>query len=148
METNGVSGRVTGISLRETTVKSVDGKDIYIPNGLILKTPLINYTTDQRLRVEFTLSIDYDGEITSSVQAILKALKTFPEILGEEMSPSVVVRQLTSESAVLVVLIWIDTDSPGASIPGLQSRVITALEAALSGNGNTVKEIRTGPALS
>ena len=42
IETQGIIGSVVVMNIRETHVKTFDGKDVYIPNGQILKNPLFN----------------------------------------------------------------------------------------------------------
>ncbi|MEQ8627119.1 mechanosensitive ion channel domain-containing protein [Ekhidna sp.] len=46
IEVNGITGHVKDISIRETLVKTPDGKDVFLPNSIILKNPLYNYTID------------------------------------------------------------------------------------------------------
>ena len=50
IESGDIKGTIIGLSLRDTQVKTFDGKDVYIPNGMILKNPIINYTIDGFLR--------------------------------------------------------------------------------------------------
>ena len=46
IEVNGIMGHVKDISIRETLLKTPDGKDVFLPNSIILKNPLFNYTLD------------------------------------------------------------------------------------------------------
>jgi small-conductance mechanosensitive channel len=59
VQTGDITGYVTSLSLRETTLKSLDGKDVFIPNSTILKEPLSNFTIDGFLRYEFVIGVDY-----------------------------------------------------------------------------------------
>ena len=56
IEVQGMRGRVKKMSLRETNIKTLDGKDVFIPNSIILKNPLENFTYNQLLRSEFFIN--------------------------------------------------------------------------------------------
>ena len=47
VETVSIKGAIKTLDIRYTHIRSSDGKDIYVPNAMILKNPLINFTTDE-----------------------------------------------------------------------------------------------------
>ena len=63
IEVQGMRGRVKKMSLRETNIKTLDGKDVFIPNSIILKNPLENFTYNQLLRSEFFINVDYSEDL-------------------------------------------------------------------------------------
>lgn len=134
VESGDIKGTIVGLSLRDTQVKTFDGKDVYIPNGLILKNPIINYTIDGFLRQEFVVGIDYGSDISGAIQAILGALAKVPGILQREKAPSVLVSQLGSSSLSLTAYYWLDTfdkEVSGAKVKNQAvEQVLGDLEAA------------------
>ena len=65
------------MDLESTThIKTFDGKDVYVPNGQILKNPLYNYTIDGFLRKEFVIGVDYGTDVDKARSIILNVLKT------------------------------------------------------------------------
>lgn len=46
IEVNNIVGFVKDINIRETLIKTPDGKDVFLPNSIILKNPMFNYTMD------------------------------------------------------------------------------------------------------
>ncbi|TXE17012.1 mechanosensitive ion channel [Psychroflexus gondwanensis] len=64
IEVNGIMGHVKDISIRETLIKTPDGKDVFLPNAIILKNPLFNYTLDGFLRYDFVVGIAYEDNPT------------------------------------------------------------------------------------
>ena len=109
IETNGTIGYVTELNLRETTIKSLDGKDVYIPNSQILKTALSNYTIDGYLRYELSFGVDYETDFNQLIQAIYDTLKTIPAILHDKKKPLVVLEEMATSTVNVKVYYWIDT---------------------------------------
>jgi small-conductance mechanosensitive channel len=69
------------IAIRETLIKMPDGKDVFLPNFIILKNPLFNYTIDGFLRYEFTFGIAYENNPTEAIKIILETVNKVEGIL-------------------------------------------------------------------
>ncbi|MDX1652063.1 MAG: mechanosensitive ion channel family protein [Brumimicrobium sp.] len=109
IETGNISGYVKDISIRETIIKTPDGKDVFLPNSIILKEPLFNYTIDGFLRYDFVVGIDYDDDVLLAIRLIYEALNDTPGVLQENKKPSVVIDDLGTNTLNLKVLFWINT---------------------------------------
>lgn len=116
----GVEGKITGLSLRDTQIKTFDGKDVYIPNGLILRQPIYNYTIDGYLRFQFEIGLEYDVNLSQAMAAIMEVMPSVFGVLTEEKPPSVVVGEVTGSIVALKVYFWINTLDPAVS--GLQTK--------------------------
>lgn len=134
VESGDIKGTIIGLSLRDTQVKTFDGKDVYIPNGLILKNPIINYTIDGFLRQEFDIGIDYGSDIGQAMKISLGTLAKVPGILQNEKAPSVLINTLGSSSLNLKAYYWLDTFDQSVSGTDVRNeaveRTLAALEAA------------------
>lgn len=118
IEINGLRGSVLKLSLRETTIKTADGRDVYIPNAIILKNPLQNYTIDHHLRNDFTLGISVKNDIEKVMEIIEKEVNTFEKVLK---SPSVSVAVESIEAGIVKIKtnFWFHTEdvtAPGAKL--------------------------------
>ncbi|WP_247231683.1 mechanosensitive ion channel family protein [Telluribacter sp. SYSU D00476] len=131
VETNGINGRVIGLNLRETIIKTLDGKDVYMPNGLILKTPLINYTMDGYLRLEFTIGLDYEDDLAKAIDIILTAVSSVKGVINEPPRiPEVSISELTNSSVNMKVYCWINSYDPDVSAQTVRTTAIrNAIEA-------------------
>jgi small-conductance mechanosensitive channel len=109
IEINGITGSIIRMSLRETIIKTFDGKDVYIPNSIILKNPLYNYTIDGFLRKQFVVGVDYESNIYNVITIITNVLSSLPGILTGDKKPDVVVESLGSSTINLKVYYWINT---------------------------------------
>lgn len=109
IETNGTIGYVNELNLRESILKTFDGKDVYIPNSQILKTPLYNYTIDGYLRYELLVGVDYNSDIKKIIELIKTKLNKIPEVLQSDKKPVIVIDELAASTVNLKVFYWIDT---------------------------------------
>ncbi len=129
-----VQGTVLQLNIRDTQVKTIDGKDVFIPNGQILKNPLHNYTIDGYLRYQFMVGLDYGSDIERAIQVIKGALVQVEGILSGEKGPTVMVNELASSTINLEVYFWIGDFSPKTSIARVKTqamvRTVKALEQA------------------
>ncbi len=109
VETGSTYGIVRALDLRNTHIKTFDGKDVYVPNAMVLKNPLINYTRDGFLRYEFLVGIDYDDNIQHAIEVILKAVSSVEGVLAGDKAPQVQINELSTSTINLIVYIWTDT---------------------------------------
>lgn len=56
-------GVVKTIDLRNTHIRTADGRDIYVPNAHIFNDPLTNFTRDGLRRPTFTVGVDYHAPL-------------------------------------------------------------------------------------
>lgn len=109
IESNNITGYVNDLSIRETRIKTLDGKDVFIPNGQILKNPLFNYTIDGFLRYDFLIGLDYGSNISKAIEIILETVKNVHGVIDGERKPAVVLEEFAASTINLKVLFWIDT---------------------------------------
>jgi len=65
VELDGQKGVVVTLDMRTSHIKTFDGKDVYIPNASVVKTPVINYTIDGFIRQDFIVGLDYGSDDSS-----------------------------------------------------------------------------------
>lgn len=109
IESNNIIGYVKDLSVRETIIKTLDGKDVFIPNGQILKNPLFNYTIDGFLRYEFLIGLDYSSNISKAIDVILNTVKDVEGVIDGEKKPNVILDEFAASTINLKVMFWIDT---------------------------------------
>jgi len=149
VESMGIVGSVVGMNLRETHLKTFDGKDVYIPNGQILKNPLYNYTIDGFMRNEFMIGVDYDSDLPMVRQLIVDTLDGIDGIIKEAKPPRTVVNEFGTSTINITVQYWIDTFDKTHSSAELKAEamnnILRALESKnvnLPGNVLEIKNYR------
>jgi small-conductance mechanosensitive channel len=118
IESGNLQGTVRNVALRSTHIRTVDGRDIFIPSSQIFKNPLINYTKDGLRRQEFTIGIDYANDADVACR-LLRDTVAQSGLALEKPAPFVGITNFTSNFVELTVHFWIDTFNP---VPGVQSQ--------------------------
>jgi potassium efflux system protein len=98
-----VTGKVSRIRIRATTLIDWDGKELVVPNKDLITGRLLNWTlTDSRNRVVIEIGIAYGSDVGQARQLILSVAAAHPEVLSDP-SPSVTFESF-GESALTMVL--------------------------------------------
>ncbi len=140
VEVDGYKGKVTNLNLRTIHLRVADGRDIYIPTSMVIKTAVTNYTQDGLLRVDFPIGLDTGADVDRATLLILDELKKFERILPVP-APNVLVEALDVNTINIRVLFWIDQfSSPDPNGTGLRikSRVIVKVRDMLFSHGYTM----------
>jgi small-conductance mechanosensitive channel len=136
VELNGHTGKVIALNLRNTQIKSFDGKDIFIPNANIVKNPVINYTIDGFLRYDFTVGLDYGSDVDKAMKIMMDTLMKVPNLLKDKgKGPSVSYSSLGASSLNLTAYFWIDTEDPKVSAGTVRTEAVDKVLSALDEAG-------------
>jgi small-conductance mechanosensitive channel len=107
VEIAGILGYVQRLTIRATMITTLDGNGVQLPNAIVYKSPIRNFTSNPKRRLQFDVGIGY-AEIIANVQQIaMKVLSEHPAVL-KEPEPSVLVENLEASSVNLRVYFWID----------------------------------------
>lgn len=137
IEVNGIIGHVKDINIRETLIKTPDGKDVFLPNSIILKNPLFNYTMDGYLRYEFTVGIAYENNPTEALKLILETVNKVEGVLKGDKKPNIFISELATNTLNINIQFWIDTlTSTRRSVHNnVRSQIMNDVVEALISNG-------------
>jgi small conductance mechanosensitive channel len=132
-----IQGVVKTLDLRNTHIRSFDGKDIYIPNAMILKNPLLNYTRDGLLRFDFVVGIDQGDDADRARTLILDKINELDGLLKDPAS-SVAVEELAKSTVNLRVYYWVNLFEYKGSALDLKTTAITRTKEILMNEGFTL----------
>jgi small conductance mechanosensitive channel len=137
IEVNNIEGFVQDINISETLIKTPDGKDVFLPNSIILKNPLFNYTIDGFLRYEFMIGITYDNNPTEAIKLILETVNKVDGVLQGDKKPAIMINELAANFINIRVMFWVDTfKTTNRSVHhSIRSMVMNDVVAALIANG-------------
>jgi small-conductance mechanosensitive channel len=134
VQSDSIKGVVKTLDLRNTHIRSFDGKDIYIPNAMILKNPLLNYTRDGLLRFDFVVGIDQGDDANQARAVIIKNLENMDGVLNEP-APFVTVEELATSTVNLRVYYWVNVFEYKGSALELKTNIINQTKETLMGKG-------------
>lgn len=107
IEAQDLSGTVREIQIFHTVLTTTDNKVIYIPNGSLSSTAVINYSYQQVRRVEWTFGVEY-GTDCAKVKGVLEDIFSKDgRILQEPEVPFVALSQLADSSVNYVARVWV-----------------------------------------
>lgn len=109
IEVDKIVGFVKDINIRETLIKTPDGRDVFLPNSIILKNPLFNYTIDGFLRYEFVVGIAYENSPGKASEIIEETLSKLDSVLKGDKKPSIAIDEFATNTVNLKVRFWINT---------------------------------------
>jgi len=129
------SGEVEDIQLRVTSLRSLDGERVLIPNAMLFTSAVVNLSAFQRRRVALLVSLPASGPDTVDLDAaeahIFAALEAAPSILNDP-APLVTVSRATPDKIELRVIFWTPTEHLGMTgTSDVLSRVIEEVREGL-----------------
>lgn len=101
-------GTVTQIQLRATTMRTYDGRLVYIPNQKVFQSSIINNTASPVRRSSVVVGVDYEADLSRTCQIIVEALRQV-DTIESEPPPTVLVQDLAASTVNLEVLFWVNS---------------------------------------
>ncbi|OFZ00426.1 MAG: mechanosensitive ion channel protein MscS [Bacteroidetes bacterium RIFCSPLOWO2_12_FULL_31_6] len=109
IEAQGHAGIVSEIQIFNTILKTVDNKTIIIPNGGLSTSSMINYSAEDKRRVDWKFSISYGDKTEEAKEILLKLMKEDVRILNTPEEPFVALSELADNSVNFAVRAWVNT---------------------------------------
>ncbi len=127
IEVGGHSGTVEDISLRTTTLVTLDGPVIYIPNSVVALEPTTNYSLAEDRRINFILSIANDADLGQAIGIIQQVLKDEEGLLAER-TQLVVVSDVREYAVDISIVCHAPVDTFFTLTSDLKQQVLAALQ--------------------
>jgi len=127
IEVGNYSGTVKSVSLRSTTLITLDGPVVHIPNNILTTEPTTNYSLAEDRRINFTVSIANEADLGQALQVIQQVL-TSEEGLLADRPQSALVDQVREYAVDIRVSCYAPSDTWLELSSDLQQQVINALQ--------------------
>ncbi|MCB0163811.1 MAG: mechanosensitive ion channel family protein [Anaerolineae bacterium] len=109
IEVGQVIGYVEEIRLLNTVIRTRDNVQVMLPNTLIFRGPIFNFTIRERRRVDLIIRLSYDNDIRQAREVLLTVMHADSRVLAEP-APTVTVAELAPEAIHLNVRPWVKSD--------------------------------------
>ncbi len=106
---NGYEGTVEDIFICNTKIRTYDNKVVYLPNGKLSTSEIVNYTEKDVRRVDLTYSISYSDDFDKAADIVKKVADENPKIL-KDPAPKARVTKHSASSIDLFCPVWCKTD--------------------------------------
>lgn len=100
-------GFVQAVTTRGTVIMTLAGNHIQIPNATIYKQPIINYSANPNIAMDFTVGIGYDCSIAHAQDVAKRVLMDHPAVLDTPES-LVLTESLGSSTVILKIIFWVN----------------------------------------
>ena len=105
VDLGGIAGTVLQVQIFSTTLRTVDGRIVVVPNGKIIAGNIINFSREPVRRNEFIIGVAYDSDI-DKVKQLLTAIVESDERILKERERTVRLNELGPSSINFVVRVW------------------------------------------
>jgi small conductance mechanosensitive channel len=109
VEAGGVRGRVSHMSLVNTTFMTLDNQKLVVPNNLIWQSVITNVTAQTTRRVDLVFGISYGDDIEKA-EKVLHEIVAGHEAVLDDPEPIIKVHELGDSSVNFAVRPWVRTD--------------------------------------
>ena len=137
VEIEGNTGRVISLTSRATTLLSLDGNHIRIPNATVFKAVITNYTRNPQRRFSFDLGVDAGSDLGAVRDLGLRTLQALDFVLAAP-EPAVWVNDVGDSDVVIRFTGWVTQQ--GAEFNKARGEAIRVVKETLEGAGYGLPE--------
>ena len=131
---DGVSGTVTSVDLRATTVRGFDGIEAIVPNSQLLENRVSNWSYGNPVvRRTLDTGLRYGDDARAGAAAVLECARADVAVLTDP-SPEVLFADFGADAQLLRLQYWIRLGGPRAG-PTVDSDLRHAISAAFAARG-------------
>ncbi|NPU63633.1 mechanosensitive ion channel [Bradyrhizobium sp. 83012] len=105
IEVAGNMGIVQNLNMRSTVLLTLDGIYVQIPNAIVFKSTITNYSSASCRRANFAVGISYESSTTRAQILVADVLKQHPAVL-DTPEPLVLVEELGMATVNLRIYYW------------------------------------------
>ena len=118
VDVDGVTGTVTEVNLRSSTLLGFDGVEAIIPNSNLLENKVTNWThTDNRVRRVVKVGVAYGSPVRRVAELLLECMQRHGQVL-KDPEPRVLFEDFGDSALVFAMYFWLEMR------PGVNSTVI------------------------
>ena len=103
----GNEGRVVRLTSRATVLMTLDGNHLRIPNSIVFKAVILNYTRNSERRFAFDLGVDADDDPVEGMAVGLAAVNALKFVLDTPKATAII-QDVGDSNIVLRFLGWVD----------------------------------------
>ncbi len=134
---DGHEGKVVRLTSRATILMTPDGNHLRIPNTIVFKAVILNYTSNPERRLDFQLGVDAEDDPQAAIETGSKALAALEFVLADP-PPNGVIMSVGDSNIILKFTAWINQEQ--ADFLKARSRAIRATKMAVEAAGFTLPE--------
>ena len=132
VEINGDTGKVIRLTSRATILLSFDGNHIRIPNAVVFKSRIINYSQNVERRFMFSVMVERAADLQETRNLVADTVQDLPFILTEPAAQTWI-EALHPSGVELVITGWVDQNA--TSIVRAKGEALRQVKLAIQAAG-------------
>ena len=104
---DGHEGKVVALNSRATILMTLDGNHLRLPNAMVFKGVLLNYTRNPMRRLQFTLGIGTGEDLNAARRLGMATLRSIPAIASDP-EPQATIQSVGESSVLIDFFAWLD----------------------------------------
>ena len=132
MESSGYKGDVNDMTLRAVAIDTFDGDRVSLPNAMVWKSPLVNFTETPLRRTTLVVGVAYRTDLDRAQRVLQEAIDSVPGVVGDPPS-TVEFVEFNNSSIDFHVRYWHASDRK--SLWAVRDRAGRAMKRALDAAG-------------
>jgi small-conductance mechanosensitive channel len=131
----GFEGKLVRLTPRETILMTLDGNHVRMPNALLLRSPMLNFSRNPLRRFEFDAGLGSRDDLAQAREVAVAALAEMKGVLRDP-APEARVMALGDSTVTMQFLAWVDQRS--SDFDRVRSEAIRVVKARLEAAGLTL----------
>ncbi|MFV0365876.1 MAG: mechanosensitive ion channel family protein [Mangrovibacterium sp.] len=128
IEAQGYMGTVKEIQIFITVLTTPDNKTVLVPNGPLSNGSLVNYSRQERRRVDFSFGIAYGHEFNHAKKVLADLVKADARIIQDEAN-QILLGAMADSSVNITVRVWVKGDDYWDVFFDMNEKVYAAFNA-------------------
>jgi potassium efflux system protein len=125
IEVSGTVGEVQHIGIRASVIRSAEGSEIIVPNGLLISSQVTNWTfSDRRRAVEVSIGVAAGADLQRVTELLKTAAANLPGV-AKEPSPQVYIVSFAAGAVGFQIRVWTDQYRDWAQVRSDLSMVLS-----------------------
>ncbi len=109
IEVDDLAGTVEGIAIRSTTIRTINGVFVIVPNSRFLDHNVVNWSyRDPKCRIEIPVRVAEENDSLTVLEALLAAARQEPKVLSSP-SPEVYFKGIENDALKFDLMVWISS---------------------------------------
>lgn len=100
-------GRVEEITIRYTIIRTLDLKQVLIPNLTLISTPIKTYSAEKVIRLSFTMYVDYYSDLDKTMEVIKESINSL-EFIKEKENTRVYITEFEDSEIRMMCVCFFD----------------------------------------
>lgn len=110
LEVGGLQGTVMRIDISNTHLLTPDNKEVIMPNSNLSASNIVNYSSQENRRVDFSFGVSYNSDI-DTVKRVINSVIDKNDLILSEPEKLIAVGKHADSSVEFIVRVWCKTEN-------------------------------------